>query len=217
MSVPSYFFDLDGTLTDPKVGITTCMQYALDKLEQPVPSNDDLEWCIGPPLRQNFVDLVGEGLADQGVVLYRERFADVGLFENVPYDGIHAALGQLKQVGSTLYVASSKAQIFVDQILVKFDLAQYFTQTFGAQLDGTREDKTELLKFALEQTSQSASDATMVGDRKHDAIGAMNNQMKFVGVLYGYGSLTELTSAGVRVFVHKPEELGSLASLGYSG
>ena len=92
MTTTSLFFDLDGTLTDPKAGITGCVQYALERLGAPVPSKDELEWCIGPPLRENFVKLAGEDLAGRAVELYRERFSDVGLFENEVYDGIPLVL-----------------------------------------------------------------------------------------------------------------------------
>ena len=229
----NYFFDLDGTLTDPKVGITTCVQYALGKLDEPVPSNDELEWCIGPPLYDNFVQLVGEGRAADGVLYYRERFADVGLFENEVYQGIGELLGLLKINGHSLYVASSKPKIFVDRILEKFELIDYFEMTFGSELDGTRADKSKLLAYALQQSgiaantqlnksgmpdSTAAVAATMIGDRKHDIIGAANNGLASIGVLYGYGSREELTNISQElgqeiVLAESPSQLHSILSL----
>ena len=203
------FFDLDGTLTDPKPGITGCMQYALERLGRPVPSPDELEWCIGPPLRENFCRLVGDAHADAGVVLYRERFADVGLFENQVYPGIARVLGQLTSEGARLYVASSKAHVFVKRILDHFDLSKHFLAVFGSELDGTRVDKGELLAFALDQTGAQGRQSTMVGDRSHDAIGAAKNDMPFLGVLYGYGSVEEFQEVGVSRWVERPEDLAA--------
>ncbi len=201
------FFDLDGTLTDPRLGITTCLQYALAGLDEPVPAPDALLWCIGPPLRESFVRLVGEKRADAGVGLYRERFGEIGLFENEVYIGVPQALEALKEQGIVMYVASSKALVFVERILTKFELARYFDQAFGAELDGTRADKTALLDHALRVTQANPSESVMIGDREHDAIGALNNGMRFVGASYGYGSREELERAGSEHFVDHPSEL----------
>jgi phosphoglycolate phosphatase len=189
------FFDLDGTLTDPKPGITGSIQYALERLGRPVPSQDELTWCIGPPLRDSMVRLVGEQDADRGVALYRERFGDVGLFENSPYPDIEATLAALKPV-ARLFVATSKAHVFADRIIDHFGLRPYFEHVFGAELDGTRVHKYDLLAFALERTGTDPSRALMIGDRSHDIIGAKKNAMDGVGVLYGYGSREELAGAG---------------------
>ena len=188
------FFDLDGTLTDPFVGITTCMQEALRTLGETVPSKEALSWCIGPPLRDNFVQLVGEEVADQGVALYRSRFNEVGWRENEVYEGIENCLQQLLGDNKKLYVASSKPHIFVDRILQHFELAQYFSAIYGSELDGTRANKAQLLEFALRQQQLDGADCVMVGDRKHDCIGANHNRMKTVGVLWGYGSKEELSA-----------------------
>ena len=105
------FFDLDGTLTDPKPGITGSIQYALQKLELPVPTQDELTWCIGPPLRASFVTILGgESLADRAVALYRERFADVSLYENSVYPDIEHVLAALRASPRRLFVATSKPQ-----------------------------------------------------------------------------------------------------------
>jgi len=204
---PAIFFDLDGTLTDPKLGITRCLQHALGELGEAVPDTDDLFWCIGPPLRGTFVQLVGEARADQGVQLYRERFAEVGLFENNPYPAIHDTLAALADSGAHLFVASSKPRVFVNRILARYDLAEFFVSAYGSELDGTRTDKSELLEFALADSGVAAAGATMIGDRKHDAIGAANNGLDFVGVLYGYGDRREFDSVGVEVTVDDHSQL----------
>ena len=204
---PAIFFDLDGTLTDPKIGITRCIQYALEKMGEPVPATEDLTWCIGPPLLGNFSQLAGANKAEEGVRLYRERFADIGLFENDPYPEIHETLATLQARGASLYVASSKPLVFVDRILARYELSEFFTRTYGSELDGTRTDKSELLAHALADSNVRQTDAVMIGDRKHDAIGAANNDMDFIGVLYGYGDRLELESVGASVLVDSHHHL----------
>ena len=148
------FFDLDGTLTDPKPGITRSIQYALQKLDRPVPSQDELTWCIGPPLRASFVTMLGgEERADLAVSLYRERFGDIGLFENSLYPDIADTLAALKQSHYRLFVATSKPHVFADRIIDHFGLRHYFEHVFGAELDGTRADKSDLLAYALEKAA----------------------------------------------------------------
>ena len=190
------FFDLDGTLTDPKPGITRSIQYALQKLDLPVPPQDELTWCIGPPLRASFVKMLGEARADLAVSLYRERFGDVGLYENSVYPDIEHILAALKQSHGRLFVATSKAHVFADRIIDHFRLRDYFEHVFGAELDGTRADKGDLLAYALENAGVDPRRALMIGDRSHDIIGAKKNGMAAIGVLYGYGSERELIEAG---------------------
>ncbi len=191
------FFDLDGTLTDPKLGITASIQYALQRLDLPVPSQDELTWCIGPPLRSSFVTMLGgEARADLAVSLYRERFGDIGLYENKVYPDIEHILAALKQSHGRLFVATSKASVFAERIIDHFRLRDYFEHVFGAELDGTRADKADLLAYALENTAVNPKRALMIGDRSHDIIGAKKNGMAAVGVLYGYGSERELIEAG---------------------
>lgn len=203
------FFDLDGTLTDPKPGITGCIRYALERLGEPVPTADELTWCIGPPLFGSFSKLIGTERAQTAIDLYRERYRDVGLYENELYAGIDEALGRLRSEGAAIYVASSKPLVYVRQILDHFELSAHFTGIFGSELDGTRTDKIELLAFALGQSGVEASDATMIGDRAFDAIGARANGMPFLGALYGYGSLDELREAGATRWVEHPDQLAS--------
>ncbi len=178
----------------------------MQSLGVPAPHADALEWCIGPPLFESFVQLVGEERAAQAVTLYRERFAEIGLFENTPYPGIKSVLQDCAEQ-YPMYVASSKPRVFVERILERFELADYFCRAFGAELDGTRGDKGELLAHALEVTGETAQSSVMIGDRMHDAAGAASHGMSMVGVLYGYGSRTELTEAGVQTLVRTPEDL----------
>jgi phosphoglycolate phosphatase len=198
MALDAIYFDLDGTLTDPKPGITRSIQYALQKLDHPtIPTEDELTWCIGPPLRASFAKILGgEDHADRAVSLYRERFSDIGLFENGVYDGISEVLTTLSQSGQRLFVATSKPHVFATRIVEHFGLRHHFEHVFGSELDGTRVDKSDLLQYALQVAAVDPAKTLMIGDRSHDMVGAGNNGMKGIGVLYGYGNRDELIGAG---------------------
>ena len=202
------YFDLDGTLTDPKPGITRSIQYALGKLDRAVPTEDELTWSIGPPLRASLKQLVGtDELADAALLLYRERFGDIGLYENEVYPGIEDTLSVLAKSGRRMFVATSKAVIYADRIIDHFKLRDYFERVFGSELDGTRTDKTELLGYALQTMGIDPSQAMMIGDRSHDMIGARNNGMTAIGVLYGFGSEQELIAAGAACVCATPRAI----------
>jgi phosphoglycolate phosphatase len=202
------FFDLDGTLTDPKIGITKSIQYALERLGHDVPHQDELTWCIGPPLHASFVKLLGEsGLADRAVLLYRERFGDVGMFENAVYAGIEATLASLADGSRRMFVATSKPHVYARRIIEHFELGSYFEHVFGSELDGTRVDKTELLQYALQTAGIDPAEALMVGDRSHDIVGARDNGLRALGVLYGYGSRDELIQAGAHGLCAAPADI----------
>ena len=207
--VSAIFFDLDGTVTDPKEGITGCVQFALENMGETVPAKDELTWCIGPPLLETFSQLVGSERAQEGVDWYRQRFSTIGLFENKVYEGIPEVLRDLAG-RIPLYVASSKPLVFVDQILAHFSLDGFFTQTFGSGLDGSLADKSELLAHALSETGVNAQGALMIGDRRHDAVGAQNNGMDFIGALYGYGDIDEYRASGFSRWVSSPADLLAL-------
>jgi phosphoglycolate phosphatase len=202
------YFDLDGTLTDPKLGITRSIQYALSKLDRPPPPEDELTWCIGPPLRTSLRKLLGtDDLAGEALSLYRERFADIGIFENEIYPGIENTLSVLAKSGRRLFVATSKPSVYAERIIDHFKLTTYFERVFGSELDGRRSDKTDLLGYALQVMRIDPSQAIMVGDRSYDMIGAKNNRMTAVGVLYGYGSKEELVAAGAHHVCTTPYRL----------
>jgi phosphoglycolate phosphatase len=207
--------DLDGTLTDPKVGILTSLQYALEKLGEDVPPMDELSWCIGPPLKDAFIKMFGEDQTErvaEGVRHFRQRFGDVGLFENEVYPDIPELLSRLNEQGHVLHIATSKPEVFARRILDHFDLAGSFTSIHGSELDGTRSDKGELIAYILGEQSIEHNDSVMIGDRKHDILGAINNDVPGVGVLWGYGSRDELEGAGATACIQQPNDLIQIIS-----
>ena len=202
------YFDLDGTLTDPFEGISKSIVYALDRLGEAPPAEDVLRQCIGPPLLASFDSLVGETRARDALTFYRERFGDVGWQENSPYDGVRELLQGMDDSGRTLYVATSKPTVYAERIVSHFDLREFFDGVFGSELDGRRTNKVELLAYAL--SANASGDAIMIGDREHDVIGAIRNNMHIIGVSYGYGTEEELRSAGAEQIASSPDALGAL-------
>lgn len=198
--MPNYLlFDLDGTLTNPKEGITKCVQYALRALGIDEPDLDNLTPFIGPPLRQSFMEFyhLDEAQALYAVEKYRERFSTVGLFENFPYPGIAAMLQQLRERGKILAVASSKPTVFVEQILEKFALQQYFQIIMGSNLDGSRTDKQQVIAEVLRQLHHPpVQQILMIGDRKYDVLGARAMGIPCVGVAFGFAAPGELEESG---------------------
>lgn len=195
----SVFFDLDGTLTNSRTGIINCIKYALTQIGAPVPPPSRLEKCIGIPLRDVFVDLVGsqnKDLVEKAVELYRERFEEDGMFENAVYPGIVDLLRGIRQRRWRAYVVTSKSEFYAKPVVSHFALDEFFVRVYGSELDGTRAGKGELIRYVLEQESISCSDAVMVGDRYSDVAGALSNGLVAIGVTYGYGSREELLEAG---------------------
>lgn len=194
MTVSHVLLDLDGTLTDPKLGITRCIEYALQKMQM-THQQPSLEWCIGPPLIESFEILLNtsdQNTLEQALAFYRERFSEVGLYENNIYPDVAVGLHRLQQKGLTLYLATSKPHVFARRILEHFDLADCFKAVYGSELSGERNHKTDLIAYLLQQEGIDPALSMMVGDRKHDIIGARNNGIKTIAVTYGYGSNEEL-------------------------
>jgi phosphoglycolate phosphatase len=193
-------FDLDGTLTDPREGITRSVQHALAQLGIDEPDLQALEHFIGPPLLQCFMHTYDfdEATAWRAVGHYRERFAEIGLYENQLFAGVNELLQLLGEQGRTLYIATSKPRVFAEQIAQHFDFARHFKLIYGSELDGTRTDKVELIAHLLEQEGFAADSALMIGDRKHDLIGARHNGLDAAAVGYGFGSVEELQAEAPR-------------------
>ncbi len=192
-------FDLVGTLTDPAVGITTSVAYALKKFGIEVKDISDLNHFIGPPLLDSFMADYGfsKEKAQTAIDYYRERFRVKGLYENVVYDGVPEMLEKLKNGGKKLVLATSKPEPFAREIMRHFGLDKYFEFIAGSNFDGTRTAKAEVIEYALESADISDKSACiMIGDREHDIIGANKTGLDSIGVLYGFGSKDELQSAG---------------------
>lgn len=209
-------FDLDGTLTDPKLGITSSVQYALRALGIEEPSLDKLEVFIGPPLSDSFREFYGldEEQMITAVDKYRERFAAQGIFENEIYPGIPQMLADLKEKGKILAIASSKPTLFVERILDHFEIRKYFDYIVGSNMDGTRGRKEEVVEEALRQMlpvgvapAKKRDTVAMVGDRKFDIEGAAAHGITSVGVSFGYAPEGELEQAGADFIVNSVQSL----------
>ncbi|MEK5529608.1 HAD family hydrolase [Viridibacillus sp. FSL R5-0468] len=213
MNYQYILFDLDGTLTDPKVGITKSVAYALEKLNIEIVDYSKLDFFIGPPLQESFqayYDLT-EQQVNEAIGYYRERFQQHGLYENEVYPGIETLLETLKKKEKTLAVATSKPTIFAEKILQHFKLDQYFEVIVGSNLDGTRIAKADVIhEVLLQLSSPDKSEVIMIGDRKHDLIGAKKEGIANIGVLYGYGSKEEWALEEPTYIVNNIEELDSI-------
>lgn len=198
MSLHTIFFDLDGTLTDSAPGILNCVRYALDKMGVDPTDKATAANFIGPPLLHSFAKHYGmdEAAARQAVVYYRERFSTVGLFENSVYDGVPELLAALQKAGRRLVLATSKPEVYTLRILEHFDLARYFAHVSGATLDGSRDEKLDVLRYGMTLCGlRDGAGCAMVGDRATDIEAGHACGMTGVGVLYGGGDRAELAQA----------------------
>ncbi|MDF2538085.1 MAG: hypothetical protein K0S76_1106 [Herbinix sp.] len=191
--------DLDGTITNPKLGITKSLQYALKHWDIVIDDLDTLTKHIGPPLKDTFTEDYGfsEEEAIKGIKVYREYFEVDGLYENEVYEGMQELLEKLKNADMSLIVATSKPERMARQILEHFSLADYFDDICGAAPDDTRSKKEEVIRYALQRNDiTDFCEVVMVGDRKYDVEGAKTVGITSIGVLYGFGSREELKEAG---------------------
>lgn len=203
-------FDLDGTLTDPGIGITNSVAYALEKYGIKTNDRTQLYKFIGPPLQDSFERFYGFSKEDakMAVQYYREYYKETGIFENKLYDGMEHLLQSLCEAGKKLFVATSKPEAFAVQILEYFSVNQYFTYIAGSNMDGTRSKKEEVIVYALKAGKiQDLSSAVMVGDREYDVTGAKKAGIASIGVLFGYGSRKELEAAGADALAESPKDI----------
>ncbi|HZZ94801.1 MAG TPA: HAD hydrolase-like protein [Usitatibacter sp.] len=211
-------FDLDGTLTDPREGITRSIAHALERMGLQPPPLDALTFAIGPPLRASFARLIGRDDAvtvEQAIRFYRERFADVGLFENEPYEGIAEVLAGVRASGAAMIVCTSKPLVYARRIVEHFGLHVHFDAIHGCELDGTREDKRDLMEYLLPRHGIAPAEAAMVGDRGADMRAARHHGVRAIGALWGYGTAEELLEHGAQALCATPGELAAfLGGLG---
>lgn len=203
LDVQNVLFDLDGTITEPFDGITKSVKYALERFGINVPDRNALRVFIGPPLFESFSAYYGLSDADavRAVGYYREYYADKGIFDCTVYDGVEQTLKTLAASGKKLLVATSKPEVFAKRIIEHFSLDGYFEYVAGASLDKTRIEKADVIAYALDKCAMPPSRSLMVGDRKHDILGAKANGLRSIGVLYGYGDRAELEAAGADAIV----------------
>lgn len=214
MKYRMYMWDLDGTLTDPKVGITSSVQYALAKFGIVVDDRDTLTPFIGPPLKDSFKRFyaISEEDAVRAVAYYREYFSTKGLYENEVYSGIEEILSFIQAQGSSNIVVTSKPTLYAEKIVHHFNLAHYFERIIGSNMDLTMTDKGELIAYALEQFRFEPSECVMIGDREHDIIGAKKNGVESIGVIWGYGTRDELEKTQAEHIAESFEQLKVIIS-----
>ena len=213
MTYTHLLFDLDGTLTDPKEGITKCVQYALRHFGIEEPDLDKLTIFIGPPLIPSFMEFYGLSgeQAEEALMVYRERFSTIGLFENRVLEGIPQMLAALKEQGKYLGVASSKPEEYVLRILERFDLLQYFDEVTGASMDEKRSEKKDVIEEALMRMGRldDRKGILMIGDRKHDAEGARLSGLDCLCVYTGFAPEGELEEAGADYICHSIDQMAA--------
>ncbi len=205
-----YLFDLDGTLTDPGIGITNSVMYALEKFDIHVSDREELYPFIGPPLTDSFRKYYGftEEQALRAVEYYREYFRAGGIFENAVYEGIPEMLGELKKRGATVALATSKPYEFSVQILDHFDLRRYFDFVGAATMDGRISKKADVIRNLISELGDADKGSVlMIGDRAQDINGAKANDLHCLGVLWGYGSKEELLGAGADYIASVPSDI----------
>ncbi len=210
MSYTHIFFDLDGTLVDSKLGITNSVSYALRQFGIDPPPREALLPFIGPPLLYSFAHMFGmnEEESERAVAAYRVYYQKEGMLQCTPYEGIRELLAALRAAGKVLVLATCKPTVYATRILEHFGFLEYFTMVSGPELDGTRNEKDEVIAYALEQLGiTDHTQVVMIGDRKNDADGAACHGIDCFGVLWGFGSAEELTAAGAIKLYQNAAEL----------
>ena len=203
-------FDLDGTLTDSGEGIINCAVFTLEHYGLPIPDRDTMRQFVGPPLRDTFIKFgIPADKTEEAITVFRSRYVPIGKYENFPYPGIDKLLSKLSSEGHTLYVATSKPEEMSIDILNRFDLAKYFTRICGATYDGSRDEKSKVIAYLLQQ-SELSDTVLMVGDTAFDVLGAAEHSIPTIGVSWGYGNVEDMINAGAKAIAHSMDELYDL-------
>jgi phosphoglycolate phosphatase len=214
--ISNVLFDLDGTLTDPKDGITRCIQFSLGRLGIATPPRDELTWCIGPPLRESFSRLLStsdNSLLDTALLYYRERFSEIGIYENSIYPEISSVLQRIHRIGFRIFLATSKPTVFASRILDHFALTQFFHGIYGSGLDGHLSDKGELVAYILRVEGLDPQQTLIAGDRSNDVLGGKKNGIMTAAVTYGYGTPDEIKMAAPDFIFDTPLELAAFLEM----
>jgi len=200
--------DLDGTLIDPKPGIISSVQYALERLGARVPPAEELLWVIGPPLRMSFPKLLGaSGRIGEAVALYRQNYLGGAMYDAIVYPGVADALDALRAAGCRLFVATAKPHSYARLVMRHFGLDPYFAGIYGPELDGTNDSKADLIAHIAASEGLNPDASIMIGDRALDVTAAARNGIRAIGVTWGYGSSEELTAAGAAALCETPDAL----------
>jgi phosphoglycolate phosphatase len=213
MKIKNILIDLDGTIADPKVGITTSIQYVFERLNLPIPNTEELLWCIGPSIVESMTKLLPVGYdVNQAVSIYRERYKEKGLFENDLYPGISNMLKVLKKAKLNLFVATAKPTIFAIPILQNLKLDHFFEGIHGSELNGKFNNKADLVSFITFQYRLNKFETVMIGDRVYDIQAACENEIACIAARWGYGSDREFTNAKWQA--NHPNEIINILGLG---
>lgn len=210
MAALTVFFDLDGTLTDSRLGIVRCIRYALERVPHPCPPDEVLATFIGPSLRRGFAALLETSDAtriERALALYRERYVAAGLFENQVYTGVPRMLERLGRAVARAFVVTSKPAVYAERVIRHFGLDRHFARVYGPDLGGRFDDKADLIAHVLDAERIDRRTAVMIGDRAADMIAAKRNDVRAVGVLWGFGSERELLDAGADAVCATPDAL----------
>ena len=205
-------FDLDGTITDSGPGIMNAIRYAVKKRGLPDVPEEVLRSFIGPPLKEQFRSVFGLS-DDEGTIMvatYREYYGEKGIFENRVYDGVPEVFQKLQEAGVRILMATSKPEKYAKQIAEHFGFDKYFDFIGGACMDGRRTDKHDVIEYVIDSCKVCRENTVMIGDRRHDMIGASKAGIRSIGVLYGYGSREELERAGADMIAVTPDDISKL-------
>ena len=212
MTKKAIFFDLDGTLTDSGEGIFNCARLALAHFGIPQPTDQEMRVFVGPPLRDTFAKFgVPEDGIEKAMEIYRERYNPIGIFENTPYPGIYELLEKLQKDGHRLFLATAKPEVMAVRIMERFELAPYFELICGASLDLSRDSKSAVIAYLLEQVPD-VDQVVMVGDTAYDVVGAAAHGIPTIGVSWGYGKAEDMTAAGAAAIANTMDELYAILS-----
>ncbi len=207
--------DLDGTLSDSKPGIVASFRYMLGQMGHDVETVGDLTWAVGPPIGvsiKRMLEQYGDRRAEEGVAIYRARYSEIGIYDCAVYPGIVAMLDTLRDAGVTMCVATSKRRDFADRVMDHLSLRGYVKEVYGALPGGGLDEKYDLLAHILSVEGFSKSDTIMLGDRMHDMHAAERNNLRGIGVLWGYGSHPELEKAGASAVATVPGDVPRLVA-----
>jgi phosphoglycolate phosphatase len=211
--VTAVLLDLDGTLSDSKPGIAASFRYTVGQMGHDPEAAGDLTWAVGPPIAvsmRRLLEQYGETRVDEAVAIYRARYSDVGIYDCTVYPGVLGMLDALRDAGTTMYIATSKRRDFAERVIDHLALRPYVKGVYGALPGGGLDEKYDLLAHILATEDLRASDATMVGDRLHDMHAAQRNDIRGIGVLWGYGGREELMRAGAAAIAAHPSEVARL-------